>query len=286
MSTIVYGSIVSTRTQRVILFLEELGIKYGIHPLRFEKGDHQVSFNRVALKWMSRLRNIYWQNAKDPKYVAEHHPFAKVPAFQNADVKMFESRAICRYLANRHQSELGPPIGDNKALALFEQAASVEASYFEPTVEKLAFELIFKKYVSSSVALWVVSSMLTNCSQSPWDWRDRRSYRGPTKGSVDQSARLLWEQLISSGLSFRKGLLPQGLVSVSYNACSRAYLNVTRPIPWLTCSMFRGYSSSRTVYNSLTRLSLERISKLGGTGWASERLPRHCSLKWLSIDGV
>ncbi|KAH6997367.1 glutathione S-transferase [Ilyonectria destructans] len=122
MSTIVYGSIVSTRTQRVILFLEELGIKYDIHSLHFEKGDHQ-----------------------DPKYVAEHHPFAKVPAFQNADVKMFESRAICRYLANRHQSELGPPIGDSKALASFEQAASVEASYFEPTVEKLAFELIFKK---------------------------------------------------------------------------------------------------------------------------------------------
>ncbi|KAH7110150.1 glutathione S-transferase [Dactylonectria macrodidyma] len=122
MSTIVYGNIVSTRTQRVILLLEELGIEYDIHTLRFEKGDHQ-----------------------DPKYVQGRHPFAKVPAFQDADVNLFESRAICRYLANKYQSELSPSIKDNKALALFEQAASVEASYFEPAIEKLGYELIFKK---------------------------------------------------------------------------------------------------------------------------------------------
>ncbi|KAH6961800.1 glutathione S-transferase [Ilyonectria sp. MPI-CAGE-AT-0026] len=122
MSTIIYGNIVSTRTQRVILLLEELGIEYDIHTLRFEKGDHQ-----------------------DPKYVKERHPFAKVPAFQDADVNLFESRAICRYLANKYQSELSPSIKDNKTLALFEQAASVEASYFEPAIEKLGFELIFKK---------------------------------------------------------------------------------------------------------------------------------------------
>ncbi|KAH7112986.1 glutathione S-transferase [Dactylonectria estremocensis] len=122
MSTIIYGNIVSTRTQRVILLLEELGIEYDIHTLHFEKGDHQ-----------------------DPKYVKERHPFAKVPAFQDADVNLFESRAICRYLANKYQSELSPSIKDNKTLALFEQAASVEVSYFEPAIEKLGFELIFKK---------------------------------------------------------------------------------------------------------------------------------------------
>ncbi|KAH7137492.1 glutathione S-transferase [Dactylonectria estremocensis] len=121
MSTIIHGNIVSTRTQRVLLLVEELGIEYDIHTLRFEKADHH-----------------------DPDYVKNHHPFAKVPAFQDADINLFESRAICRYLANKHRSELGPPAGDIKALALFEQAASVEASYFEPAVEKLAFELIFK----------------------------------------------------------------------------------------------------------------------------------------------
>ncbi|KAF7552154.1 hypothetical protein G7Z17_g4510 [Cylindrodendrum hubeiense] len=125
MSTIVYGNILSTRTQRVLLLLEELRIKYELHTLHFEKGEHQ--------------------NTKDPEYVKERHPFAKVPAFQDADVNIFESRAICRYLVNRYPSELSPPTGDNKALALFEQAASVEASYFESAVEKLAFELIFKK---------------------------------------------------------------------------------------------------------------------------------------------
>ncbi|KAH7133838.1 glutathione S-transferase [Dactylonectria macrodidyma] len=122
MSTIIHGNIVSTRTQRVLLLVEELGIEYDLHTLRFDKADHHA-----------------------PDYVKKHHPFAKVPAFQDADINLFESRAICRYLASKHRSELGPPAGDIKALALFEQAASVEASYFEPAVEKLGFELIFKK---------------------------------------------------------------------------------------------------------------------------------------------
>ncbi|KAH6950321.1 glutathione S-transferase [Ilyonectria sp. MPI-CAGE-AT-0026] len=122
MSTIIHGNIVSTRTQRVLLLVEELGIEYDLHTLRFDKADHHA-----------------------PDYIKKHHPFAKVPAFQDADINLFESRAICRYLASKHRSELGPPAGDVKALALFEQAASVEASYFEPAVEKLGFELIFKK---------------------------------------------------------------------------------------------------------------------------------------------
>ncbi|KAM0424285.1 hypothetical protein ACHAPT_010430 [Fusarium lateritium] len=124
MTPTVYGNLPSTRARRVLLLLEELGVEYVLKTLDFAKGDQ-----------------------RNPAYVEEHHPFAKVPAYQDGDLKIFESRAICRYLANKHSSPLGPP-SSPEALAAFEQAASVEYAYFEPSVATLGFELIFKKMLS------------------------------------------------------------------------------------------------------------------------------------------
>ncbi|KAM0241491.1 hypothetical protein ACHAP5_007530 [Fusarium lateritium] len=121
MSPTVLGTVASTRTQRVLLTLEELGIDYDLKNIDLGKGGHH-----------------------DPEYVEKHHPFAKVPVFQDSDFEIFESRAICRYLAAKNNSSLAPPSGDAKALAAFEQAASVEYAYFEPAVSSLGFELIFK----------------------------------------------------------------------------------------------------------------------------------------------
>lgn len=65
--------------------------------------------------------------------------------FQDDGIEIFESRAIARYLVAKHQSRLAPSSGDPGALAVFEQAASVEYAYFEPAVSTLGLELIFKK---------------------------------------------------------------------------------------------------------------------------------------------
>ncbi|KAM0541730.1 hypothetical protein ACHAPJ_013135 [Fusarium lateritium] len=111
MAPTVLGTVASTRTQRVLLVLEELGIK----------------------------------NAQDTDYVRDHHPFAKIPVFQDDGVEIFESRAIARYLAVKHKSPLAPPTDDPDALATFEQLASVEYAYFEPAISSLGFELIFKE---------------------------------------------------------------------------------------------------------------------------------------------
>ncbi|KAF5672005.1 putative glutathione S-transferase [Fusarium heterosporum] len=121
MAPIVLGISASTRTQRVMLTLEEIGIEYDLKVVDLSKGQHH-----------------------DPDYVRDHHPFAKVPVFQDDGVEIFEARAIARYLAVKHKS-LAPPTDDPEALAAFEQAASVEYAYFEPAVSTLAFELIFKK---------------------------------------------------------------------------------------------------------------------------------------------
>lgn len=60
-------------------------------------------------------------------------------------MKLFESRAICRYLANKYSQEVNL-LGPESDLGLFEQAASVEYSYFDPPFQKLAYEKIFKRF--------------------------------------------------------------------------------------------------------------------------------------------
>ncbi|KAJ4246079.1 hypothetical protein NW762_013824 [Fusarium torreyae] len=122
MAPTVLGTVASTRTQRVLLVLEELEIKYDIKVVDLAKGQHH-----------------------DPDYVRDHHPLAKIPVFQDDGIEIFESRAIARYLAVKHKSPLAPPTDNLDALAAFEQLASVEYAYFEPAVSSLGFELIFKK---------------------------------------------------------------------------------------------------------------------------------------------
>ncbi|KIM92927.1 hypothetical protein OIDMADRAFT_36174 [Oidiodendron maius Zn] len=65
----------------------------------------------------------------------DKHPFGVIPVLEDGDFRIFESRAIARYLAVKYHdrgSPLVPPVGDTKAWALFEQWASVELSHFDP----------------------------------------------------------------------------------------------------------------------------------------------------------
>jgi glutathione S-transferase len=64
----------------------------------------------------------------------------------------YESRAISRYLIAKYgkDSSLLPPPSDLKASGLFEQAASIEYSIFDPPASSLAYELVFAK----SVGMW------------------------------------------------------------------------------------------------------------------------------------
>jgi glutathione S-transferase len=87
--------------------------------------------------------------SEDPVYVQEHHPFARVPAYENGSFQLFESRAICRYLVQKYgtrSSNIGSSIETAEQAAIFEQAASVESSYFEPPIVGLSYEILFKKY--------------------------------------------------------------------------------------------------------------------------------------------
>ncbi len=58
-----------------------------------------------------------------------------------------ESRAICRYLESKYKgrgTELIPK-KNSKAEGLFEQASSIELSYFDPYASEIAHEKVIKK---------------------------------------------------------------------------------------------------------------------------------------------
>ena len=117
-----YGNPHSTCTNRVRTVLEELSVPYELVVIDFAKGEH-----------------------KAPEFVAVQ-PFGQVPYIDDDRFKLYESRAICRYLALKYGGigKLIPDPSDIQKTALFEQAASVETSDFDAFASVLAFENIFK----------------------------------------------------------------------------------------------------------------------------------------------
>ncbi|KAF5639345.1 glutathione S-transferase [Fusarium sp. NRRL 52700] len=86
----------------------------------------------------------------EPNYVQEFHPFGRIPVLDDGGTRLFESRAICEYLVAKYG--LNSPLHRRAEqsfteLATHEQAASVEYSYFDPTVKTLAYEKIFKGFM-------------------------------------------------------------------------------------------------------------------------------------------
>ncbi|KAG6855729.1 hypothetical protein H0H87_011581 [Tephrocybe sp. NHM501043] len=116
-----YGSANSTCTRRVGAFLREKEIPFELVEVNFAQGEH-----------------------KSPAYL-EKQPFGQVPYIDDDGYILYESRAICRYLEEKFPNQ-GPKLipTELKAKGLFEQAASVELTNFDPYATKAVFEKIFK----------------------------------------------------------------------------------------------------------------------------------------------
>ncbi|KAJ9653205.1 hypothetical protein H2201_009165, partial [Coniosporium apollinis] len=126
MTVAIYGSIQSTCTQRVILVCHELGVQYELKDINMMKGEH-----------------------KDPQFVKDFHPFGRIPVLEDGQARIFESRAVCQYLIAKHakpDSTLRRPL-DALPIGLYEQMASIDYSYFDPSVAKLGYEKKFKKFM-------------------------------------------------------------------------------------------------------------------------------------------
>ncbi|QRV78842.1 glutathione S-transferase [Ceratobasidium sp. AG-Ba] len=119
----IHGHPFSTCTKRVATVCNELGVKYEIVEVDMVKGAH-----------------------KTPEYIENFQPFGIIPVLEDSDgTKIYESRAIGRYLTAKYGKDSGllPPSTDVKAYGLFEQAASIEYSSFDPPASGLTKERVF-----------------------------------------------------------------------------------------------------------------------------------------------
>ncbi|KAJ7649358.1 glutathione S-transferase [Mycena polygramma] len=114
-----YGSKLATCTRRTATILHELKVPFELIEINLQAGEH-----------------------KTHEYL-EKQPFGQIPYIDDDGFLLYETRAICRYIAAKHpESGLIPT--EPKANALFEQAAAVEVTNFDPSASKAGFQLLLK----------------------------------------------------------------------------------------------------------------------------------------------
>ncbi len=109
-----------TRSVRPRWLLEEIGAPYHLVRMSLEAGDQ-----------------------KKPEYL-EINPNGTVPAYVDGDAKLFESAAICQYLADRHpEKRLAPPVG-TPARGYYYQWIHFAMSGLEPPLLTIFLHTVMK----------------------------------------------------------------------------------------------------------------------------------------------
>ncbi|KAH6796985.1 glutathione S-transferase phi 12 [Perilla frutescens var. hirtella] len=114
----VYGATYAACSQRVLTCLIELGFEFELIPVDLQSGEH-----------------------KKPHNV---QPFGQVPAIEDGDFKLFESRAIIRYYAAKSGSEGGVNLlGDTlEERGVVEQWVEVEVNNYNPLIYTMVLQLL------------------------------------------------------------------------------------------------------------------------------------------------
>ncbi|XP_059439111.1 glutathione S-transferase-like [Corylus avellana] len=117
----VHGVLLSTATQRVLATLYEKELEFELVPVDMEAREHKK------------------------KPFLSLNPFGQIPAFEDRDLKLFESRAINKYISHKH-ADKGTRLesGDMKQKAIIGVWMEVEAHQFDPAASKLTWELALK----------------------------------------------------------------------------------------------------------------------------------------------
>lgn len=101
-----------TRSVRPRWLLEELGAPYELVTLDMPKQDHKTA-----------------------EYL-KIHPHGAVPAFVDGDIVMFESAAICMYLADKFpDKKLAPPVGSPERAAYYQWMVYSMATLEPPVLQ-------------------------------------------------------------------------------------------------------------------------------------------------------
>ncbi|KAF7025675.1 hypothetical protein CFC21_037834 [Triticum aestivum] len=110
-----YGMMLSANVTRVTTLLNELGLDFDFVDVDLRTGAH-----------------------KHPDFL-KLNPFGQIPALQDGDEVVFESRAINRYIATKYGAALLPTPS-----AKLEAWLEVESHHFYPPARALVYELVIK----------------------------------------------------------------------------------------------------------------------------------------------
>ncbi len=114
-----FGSPVSTCTRKVLMTLNETNTPFDFVVVDFAKGEHKQAANLAR------------------------QPFGQVPALDDDGFKMYESRAMARYIDAKAGSPLTPK--DLQGRARMEQWISIETENFAPHAMKFIYHSVFKR---------------------------------------------------------------------------------------------------------------------------------------------
>jgi glutathione S-transferase len=114
----IYGHPGSTCTQKVLITLAEKGLDAELVLVDFAKGEQ-----------------------KSPAHV-KRQPFGVIPALEDGDFMLYESRAIIRYLDAKFDKPRLTPT-ELRDRARMDQWMSVEPSYFSPSVMSLVVQKLY-----------------------------------------------------------------------------------------------------------------------------------------------
>lgn len=114
----VFGPAKSTNVARVLLCLEEVGAEYELVDMDFPGKEH-----------------------KRPQHLARN-PFGQVPALQDGDLVLFESRAIAKYLLRKYKSDKVDLLRECslEEAAMVDVWTEVETHQYHPALSPIVLE--------------------------------------------------------------------------------------------------------------------------------------------------
>ncbi|HEY0011759.1 MAG TPA: glutathione S-transferase family protein [Allosphingosinicella sp.] len=121
---VVYGPEGSTYVRAVRMALDEKGLRH-------------------------ELRELPFADYKRAPYIAERHPFGKVPALEHESLRLYETQAIIRYIDEVWPEPPLQPDGARER-ARMNQIVGVVDSYLVPS---LAFGIIFNRLFAPNMGL-------------------------------------------------------------------------------------------------------------------------------------
>ena len=130
---IVYGNKISTCTQRILILLEELQLKYDFIDI-----------------------DILNEKQKSESFL-KLNPFGKVPVIQYGEHIIFESRSILRYIAKNNTDDSDLTLNENVDVDVW---LETESQNFNQPMSKIIYEKFFAKLLKKDTDETIVEKEL------------------------------------------------------------------------------------------------------------------------------